>query len=41
MVFAADAQITIECSERKIDDLGKSADGTPAAEPKKAGWFGS
>lgn len=29
MVFAADAQVTIECDERKIEDLGRSIDGEP------------
>lgn len=39
MNYAVNAQLTIECDERKVIDLGKSIDG-PAEAAKKTGWFG-
>ena len=36
MVFAVNADITMDCSDRKIEDLGRSIEGTPP-EPKVGG----
>lgn len=36
MVFAVNADINMDCNERKIEDLARSIEGTPPpAEPKK------